>query len=242
MQTLHLDPRTMILATTGLIVATLFSRHILALGGLVLLLIIAFVLFRTPFRRFLRNMLLLSWLLGVTFIINFWGNFEETNLSLHSVGNSLLAVARLITVVGWGTLLGAVLSPLEMVAGLERLLAPLRALRLPIHTFSLVAMLSVRFLPIFFEEQQTLMRAHIARGIDFSAGNFFERLKHYGFFCVPLFNSMLRHVDHLAIAMDARAFRVSEARTVLCDLRMTWVDCLVLGGGMMVLAGTQFLF
>jgi energy-coupling factor transport system permease protein len=102
-------------------------------------------------------------------------------------------------------------------------------------------MMSVRFLPIFFEEQQILVRAHIARGIDFSAGNFFERLKRYGVLCVSLFSSMLRRVDYLATAMDARAFRAGETRTVLCDLRMTWVDYFVLGGGIAILAGTQLL-
>jgi energy-coupling factor transport system permease protein len=96
-------------------------------------------------------------------------------------------------------------------------------------------MLSIRFIPILHEEKQHLMHTYIARGMDINSKNIPARLKHYVLLCVPLFNSMLRRVDHLALAMDSRAFRAQADRTSLHEFHMQFVDYLVIGVSMTLL-------
>ena len=166
-----------------------------------------------------------------------FGSFSIGDIFLPYEGLlvSLLAVSQLLTVVGWVTILGCSTSPLEIVHGLERLLRPLRVLGIPVQKISIVAMLSIRFIPILLEEKHHLVRTYIARGMDVSSKNIPARLKHYVLLCVPLFNSMLRRVDHLALAMESRAFRTQADRTSLHELHMQFVDYLVLGGSMVLL-------
>ena len=246
---MKLDPRTKFLATIALIAATFLTENFVYFTGIVVLLLISLLVSKTPLRVFIRNVLLLSWLLGFTFVIRVWGEVTFTSQERFAQGfsfgniflpyegliGSLLAVSQLVTVVGWVTILGCSTSPLEIVHGLERLLRPLRVIGIPVQKFSIVAMLSIRFIPILFEEKHHLVRAYIARGMDISSRNIVIRLKHYVLLCVPLFNSLLRRVDHLALAMESRAFQAQAERTSLHQLRMRFVDYFVLGGNLALL-------
>lgn len=239
-----LDPRTKFLTITALLIATLLSTSILSLGGSLTVWIGVFMFSKTPLRLLWRNILLVSWLLLFTFSLTLWGSFTETGEWMQSLQISGLAVARLSLLVGWGTILSASLSPLEIVAGFERLLRPFRQWGVPAQKFSIVVMLTLRLIPILREEQRLLLQAHILRGIDFSTENLWKRLKQYVLLCGPLFLSMLRRVEHLSLAMDARAFRVQGERTALHKLRMTGVDYMLLSGVALVLValGTISLF
>ena len=244
-----LDPRTKFLATVGLIAATFLTEDYVYFSGIVVLLLITFLISKTSPRVFLRNVLLLSWLLTFTFFIHVWENVTFTSQERFAQGFSiggiflpyeglivsLLAVSQLLTVVGWVTILGSSTSPLEIVHGLERLLRPLCVFGIPVQKISIVTMLSIRFIPILLEEKHHLMHTYIARGMDLSSKNITARLKHYVLLCVPLFNSMLRRVDHLALAMESRAFQAQADRTSLHELHLQFVDYLVLGGSMALL-------
>jgi energy-coupling factor transport system permease protein len=246
---MKLDPRTKFLATVGLIAAIFLTENLVYFSGMVVLLLITFLISKTPPRIFIRNILLLSWLLVFTFFLRIWGEmasvYHESFTQGFSVGKifipykglleSLLAVSQLVMVVGWVTILGCSTSPLEIVHGLERLFRPLRILGIPVHKFTIVTMLSIRFIPILFEEKEHLVRAYIARGMDINSKNIPARLKHYVLLCVPLFNSMLRRVDHLAIAMESRAFQAQADRTSLFKLHMRSADYLALVGSMVLL-------
>ena len=248
-----LDPRTKFLATVGLIAATLLTEHFTYLAGIAVLLMVVLLVSKTPLRALIRNVLLLSWLLVFTFLTHFWGTgplfqpermirgFSVGGLTMTHEGfvEGVFAVSQLIIVVGWGTILGYATSPLEMVMGLEQLLRPLRVLGIPVQKFSMMIMLSLRFIPMLFAERQHLVRAYRARGLDLSRGNMFVRLKNYALLCVPLFTSMLRRVEHLTLAMESRAFCPQAERTALHELRMTFTDYLVLGGSLIILWFSQ---
>jgi energy-coupling factor transporter transmembrane protein EcfT len=110
-----------------------------------------------------------------------------------------------------------------------------------VQKFSIVAMLSIRFIPILLEERQHLVRAYVARGMDMNERNLLVRLKNYVFLCVPLFNSLLRRTEHLTLAMESRAFRVQADRTSLHEFRMKFPDYLVLGGSILIVLLTQII-
>jgi energy-coupling factor transport system permease protein len=250
---LVLDSRTKILATLGLIAATFLTESFGYFSGIAGLLVLVFLLSKTPLRLFLRNVFLLSWLLVFTFIAHLWGqvflSHQETTLQTFSIGgifvtyqgvrDGLLTIGQLVVVVGWVSILGFSASPLQIATSLEHLFRPLRFLGIPVHKFSIVTMLSIRFIPILFEESQHLVRAYIARGIDLNEGTPLVRLKNYVLLCIPVFTSMLRRVDHLTLAMESRAFRVQAERTSLYEFRMRFLDYLVLGGSIVMLVCTQ---
>ncbi|PIE33604.1 hypothetical protein CSA56_10830 [candidate division KSB3 bacterium] len=230
---MSLDPRTKISGVVILLGTTFFVDHAYCLLGIGMLFIAAALVTKTSLMTYLRHLALISWLLGITFFFHVWSNdTSHVSRRIFSDGvlDGILAVGQLSVAVGWITILHTTSSPLELMSGFERLLRPLQRAGVPIHTFAILGMLSVRFLPIVFEEGRYLVQAYIARGIELHQGTVGIRTKNALLLCVPLLSMMLRRVEHITCAMDNRGFRVGRARTSFRKFRLQAVDYVVLGG------------
>ncbi len=222
--------------------------------GIICLLLIVLCVSKTSLYTYFRHIVLLSWLLIFTFLANLWGNttpgsgrtvlneFSIFGLSLmyEEIWQSVLILGQLVVVVGWVTILASTSSPLEIVNGIESLLHPGRRIGLPVQKLTIIAMLSIRFLPIIFQERAQLAQAYIARGIDLKQGHIFVRLKNYAELCIPLLSSMLRRVEHISLAMEVRAFKAETARTSFYELRLHCIDYVVLGVSVLIILWIRF--
>ena len=220
-----------------MIAATFSSTTWTEIGSLAAILLVTLRLAHVPVDRLGRNLLMVSWLALFTMgvhVIGENGAGQSLQLGLQTGG---IATARLLLIVGWGTALAHSSSPLMLVTALEQLLSPLKRLGIPIQSFSLVGMLSLRFLPILIHEQQMLVRTYIARGIDIPHEPRQTRLRLYVLMCVPLFTHLLRRVEHLSAAMESRGFQVLATRTVLYQTHLRPVDYALVGGSVLVLGG-----
>lgn len=230
---MYLDPRTKFLTIVVFIAATLTTTNmggLLAISGIWG---IAYFVTQLPLWKYFRNLILLSWLLVITFVVHVWGNRPgaydgSLTLTQNGLMEGGLALGQLVLVIGWVTILGSSSSPLEIVSGLERLLHPLQRIGLPVQKFSIIVLLSMRFIPILLKEGQHLVYAYVARGIELKQGNIITRLKNSVLLCVPLFHNMIRRVEHLTLAMENRAFQVGITRSSLYELHMRSLDYLIL--------------
>lgn len=68
-------------------------------------------------------------------------------------------------------------TPLSLTDGLEQLLSPLAKIRVPVHDFSMMMTIALRFIPTLIEETNKIMNAQTARGASFSEGNILKRAK-----------------------------------------------------------------
>ena len=229
---MQLDPRTTLVATSLLILTTFLTTQPEFLLGLCCLLLISLCVSHTPFSRFVRHLVWLSWLLIFTFLAHLAGNLSSIQQGIRS---GAFRVGQLSIAVGWVTLLGANTSPFALIHGLDQMCRPLQRLGLPLQKLTLVTMLSIRFLPLLAQEGEQLVHASIARGMDLANGSLLIRLKHYELLCIPLFSNMLRRVEHIATAMDTRAFDACSERTSLQEFRLCAIDYLVLAGSLFII-------
>lgn len=238
----RLDPRTLFIMISCVIVTTLRSHHLTMLLGMSALGLLAYKLAGVPLRRWGQNVLLVVWLLIFIGLGSLWGQAASSHSPWHEIGQSLIPVLQLVILVGWGTLLGAVVSAFEMATAFDHFLRPLRKIGIPVQPLSVIVMLSLRFLPLLREEYQILVKAHIVRGIDVTPGDFMTYARRLGALGVPLWHNLLRRVEHVTLAMESRAFRVQGDRTGLYELRMTFLDYLVVGIGVLILVGSEIRF
>lgn len=94
------------------------------------------------------------------------------------------------------------------------LIAPLRAVKVPVDDIALTLALSVRFIPLIEQEFARIRVAQKARGAE-SAGSFKRQLGIMGSAFASLFVGLFRHADALALSMDARCYGASNRRTRL---------------------------
>lgn len=97
-------------------------------------------------------------------------------------------------------------SPIVLTSGLERLLSPLQKIKIPVHEFSMMLTIALRFIPTILEETDKIMNAQKARGADFEKGNLLKRAKALVPIIIPLFISAFRRADELAVAMECRCY------------------------------------
>ena len=129
--------------------------------------------------------------------------------------------------------------------GLERLLAPLKKIHLPVHEFAMMMTIALRFIPLLIEETEKIMNAQKARGADFASGSLLKRAKALVPILIPLFISAFRRADELATAMECRCYRGGENRTRMTQTRMQGIDyagltVFVLAGAAIVLLNIYF--
>ena len=109
-------------------------------------------------------------------------------------------------------------TPNNLTDGLERLLGPLKKIRVPVHEIAMMMSIALRFIPILMEETDKIMKAQMARGADFESGGLMQRAKSLIPLLVPLFISAFRRANDLAMAMEARCYRGGEGRTKMKPL------------------------
>ena len=165
-------------------------------------------------------------------------SFLELTIKVYSEGIwfALKMVVRLACILtGSCVILTYTTSPISLTDGLERLLAPLKVIKLPVHEFSMMITIALRFIPTLIEETDKIMNAQKARGADFSSGGLVKRAKALLPVLIPLFASSFRRAGELATAMECRCYRGDNGRTRMTKLKYTSVDAVLFS--IMVLFG-----
>jgi len=147
-----------------------------------------------------------------------WGWFRLTR---YSVWVSTLSVTRIVALIFLTSILTMTSTTTELTHGLEKLLDPLRRFRIPSHELALINMIMLRFVPIFAEELERVMKAQASRGADFSR-KFYrpdKAARAYLPLMVPLFITGFRRAEELVYAMEARCYIGGDGRTKFVILK-----------------------
>ncbi len=101
-------------------------------------------------------------------------------------------------------------------------------LKIP-YEIAFMVLVALRFLPVFIEEIKDTLVAMQLRGVDLRSIPWRRKIKFYTQFFAPLLTSVMIKAHHLAITMEARAFRVYRRRTYLRILHYSPKDYCVMG-------------
>ncbi len=224
----RLDPRVKILCLLALSVVTL-SVDDLDVIFLTLLILGGFYLCGLSLRRLMQALKPVFPVLVLLFLMHF----------LFSEGKPILASLPAITyeglyrggLVAWqfaalitaGSILTMTTSASDLVSGIERLLRPLRFLRIPSHDIAIMISVALRFVPTLLEEVERMKEAQVARGADFASGSLVKRLRKMASLVIPLILCTFRRADELALAMEGRGYQRGP-RTYLRELKFSRAD------------------
>lgn len=206
------------------------AAALLAVFGLTLVLVL---ISRINFIIILKSVKPLVFILVFTAVINLFF-IKGENILLHwrfitiykeGVLNAAFMIGRLVClVVGTSVLLSYTTSPLDLTDGLERVLSPLKYIKVPVHDFSMIMTIALRFIPTLVEETEKIIAAQKARGVSFDTGGLVKRVKALIPILIPLFYSATRRAYELAEAMECRLYRGGEGRTRMKVLHVTAAD------------------
>ncbi len=150
------------------------------------------------------------WMSGKTLLVEFW----VIKIYLEGVINAILIVLRImLLIIATSVFMTYTTTPLALTDALEHLLSPLKKIRVPVHEFSMMMTIALRFIPTLIDETHKIINAQTARGADFTSGNIIRRAKALIPILIPLFISAFRRADELATAMECRCYTGGEGRT-----------------------------
>lgn len=233
-----LDPRTKILLSTVFIVAVFVASTPLAF--LLVTLLTAFLMAVSGIRAsvIFKGIKPILFILVFTTLINILVTRGEGDpllsfwiVTIYKEGlirAFFMTLRVILLIIGTSLLLTYTTSPISLTDGLESLLSPLEKAHIPVHIFSMMMTIALRFIPTLVEETEKIMNAQKSRGADFTSGNLIRRAKSLIPLLIPLFASAFKRAEELAVAMECRCYRVDKKRTKMTHRRMRAADWLSL--------------
>lgn len=220
-----LDPRVKLVATICFIISLFVVKswvgYVLAAAFLVTMIKLS----KVPFQFMVKGMKAIVFILIITAVFNLFLTPGETlvtvwrfTITKEGLQTAVMMAVRLSFLIIGSSVMTLTTTPNSLTDGLEKLMKPLKHLKVPVHEIAMMMSIALRFIPILLEETDKIMKAQIARGADFESGNLIKKAKAMVPLLVPLFISAFRRANDLAMAMEARCYRGGEGRTKMKPL------------------------
>lgn len=242
----RMDPRVKLALTFAYIVVIFLPDNWVGLGLSVAFLALCVGLSRIPPKLLLKGLKPVLPLLIFTSLINIFYvegrilvSFWVLRITAEGIYTAVFIALRILCLIAASSLLTYTTSPTTLTDALERLMSPLRHVRVPVHEIAMMMTIALRFIPTLIEETDKIMSAQKARGADMESGNLLQRVKALIPVLVPLFVSSFRRAYDLATAMECRCYHDGEGRTRMKQLRMTIRDGMAVAA--MVLLATALI-
>ena len=235
----RLDPRMKIIIGIAYIVASFLCANVFSFALLLLSAFCLILISRIPVKVVLRSIKAIIFIMLFTAVLNvFWTKGEADELlfgwkfiNIYASGlyNAAFIVVRIVAmIIGTSIFLTYTTTPIQLTDALERLLSPLKVIKVPVHEFAMMMTIALRFIPTIVEETGKIMSAQKARGADFTSGSLAKRAKALVPVLIPLFISAFRRAGELATAMTCRCYRGGEGRTRMTKLTLSYRDFVAL--------------
>ena len=235
----RLDPRMKVVLSILYIVLCFLCKNVISFALLLVSALTLILLSKIPVKIVLRSIKAIIFIMVFTAILNvFWTKGSENELifswkfiSIYTNGlyNAAFIVVRILAmIIGTSIFLTYTTTPIQLTDALERLLSPLKVIKVPVHEFAMMMTIALRFIPTIIEETEKIMAAQKARGADFSNGPLTKRVKSLVPILIPLFISAFRRAADLATAMTCRCYRGGEGRTRMTVLKLSFRDFVAL--------------
>lgn len=223
-----MDARMKIIITLAMIVGIFLCKNFASIALIIITTFLFILLSKVPVKMVLKSVKPLAIIVAFTAVLNmFYINggttfFEWKFLHITSKGvyTALFMVVRIICLVIISSLLTYTTTPTTMTDAIERLLSPLKIIKVPVHTLTMMMTLALRFIPVLVDEIDRITNAQKARGADFDSGGLKEKVKALVPIIVPLFVSSIKHAFELADAMECRCYVDGKGRTRMKKMKL----------------------
>ena len=245
----RLDPRTKLLLMIAYITALFMAKGYIAYLFLLVILVICITISKIKPAAVFKGLRPVFIIIFITVFLNIFFNRGETVLfqyraiviTQEGLLTAVFMAARFMMLIISTFMLTYTTSPITLTDGLERMLGPLKKIKVPVHEFAMMMSIALRMIPTLIEETDKIMSAQKSRGADFETGGLIKRAKAILPLIIPLFISAFRRADELATAMLSRCYHGGEGRTKMKILHFTGKDFVAMFCGALIITAIVIL-
>lgn len=218
----RLDPRIKIVLTIVLIALLFCVQNFVGFAVIFVFVCALTILSRISPRIILKSIKPLLFVIVLTAVFNiFYGGGDPVFQSIPwlswltwgGLKNAAFMGVRIILLITCTSFMTYTTSPVMLTDAIERLLNPLKKIKVPVHEFAMMMTIALRFIPTLIDETEKIINAQKARGADFETGNLVRRAKALVPIMIPLIVSAFRRAEELADAMECRCYHGDGGRT-----------------------------
>lgn len=220
-----MDPRVKLVGTLAFIISLFLFDNIYGYVVATIFLVMTIKVSKVPFSFMIKGLKAIVILMLITVIFNLFltpgdalVSFWKFTITKQGIRTAVFMMVRLTYLIIGSSIMTLVTTPNNLTDGMEKLMNPLRLIKVPVHEVAMMMSIALSFIPILLEETDKIMKAQMARGADFESGNLINKAKSLVPLLVPLFVSAFRRANDLAMAMEARCYRGGEGRTKMKPL------------------------
>ncbi len=169
------------------------------------------------------------------FLVQYYVNIDKLfNLEYHvliyegGLNKGLFIAIRIILMISLTSLLTFTTTNMDINNGISFVLKPLKVIKIPVDTISMMMSLTLRFIPTLLYETKKIMNAQASRGIDFQEGGLKDKVTQIVSLLIPMFVISIRKAEDLSNAMVARGYEIGAPRTQYDLLKLKVIDYLTL--------------
>ncbi|MCY9546196.1 energy-coupling factor transporter transmembrane component T family protein [Lysinibacillus xylanilyticus] len=227
-----LDPRSKLIFVFAFIIIVFLANNTVTYALLLAFTLLVVLISNIRLYFLINGLKPVIFLMVFTFLIHIFMTkegaivFEWKFITIYEEGirQGIFISIRFLVLVFMTSILTLTTSPISITDGIEVLLNPLKAVKVPVHELALMMSISLRFIPTLMDETDKIMKAQMARGSDLSSGPIKDRIKAVVPLLVPLFVSAFKRAEDLATAMEVRGYRGGEGRTRYRKLKWDMSD------------------
>lgn len=228
-----MDPRIKILLSILYIVMLFVADNMWGLLLGVLFGFAAYLISRIPLSMIWKSMKPVVPIVIFTAVLNLFlstgdplWQWKFLKITREGIETAVFMSVRILCLIAGTSLLTYTTSPIALTDGIERLLSPLKKIKLPVHELAMMMTIALRFIPTLIDETDKIMSAQKARGADMESGGLLQRIRALIPVLIPLFVSAFRRAYELAIAMECRCYQGGAGRTRMKQLHYAVRDWL----------------
>jgi energy-coupling factor transport system permease protein len=221
----RLDPRTKLVITILYAISLFMCVDLIMLAVTTVFLLLYIALSRVPIGYIVKGLKPVWVFVVFTAVFSIFNGDGAAlavvfgkSITWDGIQKTLIVVCRLVYLIMGAAVMTYTTRPMNLAKGMEKGLGFLKKVGVPVSEMSMMMMIALRFIPIFTEELDKIMKAQLSRGADFESNSIIKRIKSYVPVFVPLFVSAIRRATDLAEAMDARCYNIGEERTSMNPL------------------------
>ncbi len=230
------NPIVKVLLTFLLLISMFFTKKVEVMVVFFATFIMMFWLADTPWAKVKGFARMIFWLVLITFLLNLFYSeegkilwqFWKLKITEKGLYDSIYFSLRFVNLILLVQLLLGTTQPIDVATVVGRVFKPLARL-FPSAGFAemeIMLLLALRFLPIFQNEIEWLIKSKRARGIV--EDTFTKKVDGIVGMVVPLLISAFKRAEELAVALELRGFDPFKERTSYVKWEFSMADVVVI--------------
>lgn len=239
-----MDPRIKIVLLIVYIVLAFVASTITSITLMIALVVFIMLLSKVSLMQYIKSLKMILVIVIITSFLNlFYGSGDPIfqlgfiTITAEGIKNSIFIAVRIVSLILVSSVLTFTTTPTDLTDAIERLLKPLKLIKVPVHDIAMMMTIALRFIPTLLEEADKIMNAQKARGADMETGSLKTRAKALIPILIPLFVSSFRRAYELAVAMECRCYNGGNGKTRMKILHISKLDYIATGFTMLSVVG-----